>query len=205
MGIITAVSLAGKIRYKMHLNCICACGEWKVVDYYNFMRGGQLSCGCNQNPKRVSHNYKHPLYKVWISMRGRCNNPNDKFYYNYGGRGVRVCEEWEKSFQKFYDWCVANGWQKGLFVDKDIKGSGLLYSPGTCAIVTRKMNNQARKTVKLNLEKAKQIRQSTLSASDISLKYGISRMTVWDIRSGRTWKEGRLVNINDFIKNKPLY
>jgi hypothetical protein len=204
-GIMTVASLAGKINNKMHLHGICGCGQWKTFDYYNFMRGGQLSCGCKGQMARVPYDYKHPLYKIWIAIRARCNNPNDQSYYNYGGRGVRICQEWDENFKPFYDWCMANGWQKGLFVDKDIKGNGMLYSPETCAIVTRKANNQARKSVKLTTPKARELKESPLSARDASEKYGVSIQTVWDVRSGRTWKEGKLINLNDFLKDKPLY
>lgn len=37
----------------------------------------------------------HPLHQTWLSMRSRCNNPNTKHHANYGGRGIRVCKEWE--------------------------------------------------------------------------------------------------------------
>lgn len=204
-GKMTVVSLAVRMRNQMYLQGICACGNWKTFSYHNFIRGGQLSCGCNQNPKRVTYNYKHPLYKIWQSMRGRCYNTNDPAYFNYGGRGVRVCYEWDNDFQPFYDWCIANGWQRGLFVDKDIRGDGLLYSPDTCSIVTRKVNNQARRSVKVTLLKAKEIRSSDLSTQDLTQKYNISKNTVYDIKAGRTWKEGRVISINDFLKDKPLY
>lgn len=46
-------------------------------------------------------NDKHPLYQAWRSMRRRCTNPKDKDYLKYGGRGIKVCEQWEKSFETF--------------------------------------------------------------------------------------------------------
>lgn len=204
-GIMTAVAIAGKVNGKIMLRGICDCGKWKTFGYYNFMRGCQLSCGCNQNHKRITHNYKHPLYDTWHKIRCRCTNPKDEAYPNYGGRGVKMCEEWGNSFQKFYDWCIENGWQRGLFVDKDIKGGGLLYSPETCTIVTRKVNNQTRRGVKITLRMAREIKSSRLPYKEIVNKYNISKQTVWDIRSGRTWKEGIIISLNDFLKDKPLY
>jgi len=42
-----------------------------------------------------------PEYRAWINMKSRCNNPNTPSYHRYGGRGIRVCSEWESSFDAF--------------------------------------------------------------------------------------------------------
>lgn len=42
-----------------------------------------------------------PIYRIWVAMIQRCENPNDKAYKNYGGRGIKVCERWHK-FENFY-------------------------------------------------------------------------------------------------------
>jgi hypothetical protein len=42
-------------------------------------------------------------------MRNRCKRPNFKFFAYYGGRGIKVCEKWEKSFQAF----LADMWVRG--------------------------------------------------------------------------------------------
>lgn len=42
------------------------------------------------------------LYRVWNTMRQRCGNPNNTHFASYGGRGIRVCEEWNESFEAFY-------------------------------------------------------------------------------------------------------
>jgi len=66
-------------------------------------------------------------------MRGRCNTKKDKAYNDYGGRGIGVCKEWEKSFLAFYDWATHNGWRKGLFIDRIDNDGG--YAPGNCRFV----------------------------------------------------------------------
>ena len=43
-------------------------------------------------------------------MKHRCNNSNDKRYEQYGGRGIRVCSEWQDAFKAFYDWAIKNGY-----------------------------------------------------------------------------------------------
>lgn len=44
---------------------------------------------------------KTRLYAIWRGMSARCYNPNNKSYKNYGGRGIKMCDEWRKSFTKF--------------------------------------------------------------------------------------------------------
>ena len=57
----------------------------------------------------------------------------------YGQRGIRVCDEW-KDFQAFYDWAMANGYKKGLTVDRLDPDKG--YSPENCELVTRAENSR---------------------------------------------------------------
>lgn len=67
-------------------------------------------------------------------MLYRCNNPSCHNYKNYGGRGVIVCVEWN-SFITFYNWAIIR-WRRGLQLDKDKLGDGLLYSPKTCCFIS---------------------------------------------------------------------
>lgn len=80
------------------------------------------SCGCLNNKKRRENNrkhglYQHPLYNVWIDMKQRCYNPNDKYYDRYGGRGIKVCEEWKNNFIAFYNDMI-NEYELGLSLDR---------------------------------------------------------------------------------------
>lgn len=74
--------------------------------------------------------YKTKIYKVWKSMRQRCFNLNDKNYKNYGGRGITVCEDWNKNFISFYNWSIENGYIEGLTIDR-INNNGN-YEPNNC-------------------------------------------------------------------------
>lgn len=93
---------------------------------------------------------KHPLYSIWSGIKKRCYLKTHHNYHLYGERGVRVCQEWIDSFVPFYNWCIDNGWEKGMQVDKDIKANKLgippiLYSPEMCSIVTSHENNCSRR------------------------------------------------------------
>lgn len=87
---------------------------------------------------------KHPLSPVYSSMRDRCYNPKSTPYRNYGGRGITVCQEWLDDKLKFYEWALANGWEKGLEIDR-IDNDGP-YSPENCRVLTHKENCRNRAT-----------------------------------------------------------
>ena len=122
---------------------LCDCGNKKDIVLNSLKRGDTNSCGCLRIEVKTKHGLSyHPLKKIWTAMKSRCDNDNDPSYPNYGGRGVYVCEEWANNLEAFHNWCVKNGWKKGMDVDKDIKadGRGMVYSPDFCSIVTRKKN-----------------------------------------------------------------
>lgn len=101
--------------------CRCECGNTVNVSSRDLRSGHTKSCGCLCRDQVSAARKKHGasgnhtnierLYKVWISMRKRCNNPKDKSYKYYGALGVRVCEEWN-SYQAFKVWALNNGYDE---------------------------------------------------------------------------------------------
>lgn len=90
--------------------------------------------------RKIKHGLcKHPIYKTWINMKSRCGNPNASKYNLYGGKGIKVCEEWENNVQAFYDWSMSNGWEIGLTIDR--KNGNMDYSPDNCQWVTYRAQN----------------------------------------------------------------
>ena len=57
-------------------------------------------------------------------MKSRCSNPNNHKFELYGKRGITVCKEWASSFMAFYTWATANGYEKGLSLDRIDEVSG---------------------------------------------------------------------------------
>lgn len=102
------------------------------------------------------------LYAVWHAMHDRCKNPSNPRWHRYGGRGVRVCAEWE-TFNPFVEW-AADKHAPGLQIDrKDNSGD---YSPDNCRFVTCATNNQNREFVKLNAEKVATIKRRLIDGEN---------------------------------------
>lgn len=82
----------------------------------------------------------HRFYPVWRDMMNRCHSPRNKFYKDYGGRGVVVCEEW-KTPAKFLVWCEEQDFQTGMSLDRypDVDGP---YSPDNCRFATPAQQNR---------------------------------------------------------------
>lgn len=74
--------------------CVCTCGGSAVVRTGHLTSGAVKSCGCKRH--EVTHGYSRSgLYRLWLSMKQRCGNPNHPEYKNYGGRGIAVCQRWQ--------------------------------------------------------------------------------------------------------------
>lgn len=148
IGYLTVVSL-NSTGNKTYWNCLCKCGKAFVSESYSIKTGNTRSCGCfrieNTKAMGTKHGLKrHPLYSVWDKMKGRCNCKSHPAYKNYGGRGIKVCKEWEHDPALFINWGIENGWMKGLQLDRIINDEG--YYPENCRFVTPKENSFNRRT-----------------------------------------------------------
>ena len=128
------------------------CNKEFSTHYYNAIRGKTKSCnsckGVSIGHKIRKHGYgKHPLIKIHWRMLNCCNNKESEFYHRYGGRGIRVCEEWREPL-KFINWCLENGYEKGLTIDRiDNDGN---YEPSNCRWVSPFVNASNKNTYKNN-------------------------------------------------------
>ena len=152
------------------------------------------SCGCARVKHATTHGLtrggkQHPLLCVYYGIRARCQNKNHSSYDRYGGRGIGVCKEWLDEPQKFFEWALANGWEKGLEIDRlDNDGD---YSPENCRITTHQYNSQNRSSTKLNYELANAIRKAYRESGKTQKKvgedFGVSEITVHRVIKNKTW------------------
>ena len=129
--------------------CLCDCGKTKIAHGSSLRAGNVKSCGClgkiNRTLAMTKHNMsRDPLYYIWASMKKRCNNKKTSSYPYYGGRGISVCESWEK-FENFLA-DMGGTWREGLELDRiDNDGN---YEPDNCRWVTHIENSNNRSNAK---------------------------------------------------------
>lgn len=129
------------------------------------------------------------IYGVYKGIKRRCFNENDPSYKNYGGRGITICEEWLNDFRVFYDWCLTNGYSKGLDIDREDNDGD--YTPDNCRFVTRKVNGRNTRWVKLKVNDVLEIRNAynlgCFTFAEIAKAYNISITHAWDIINQKVW------------------
>ena len=129
------------------------------------------------------------IYNTWRGMRDRTRRKSHKQYKDYGGRGIKVCEEWQ-SASNFVLWALRNGYEKGLQIDR-INNDGD-YCPENCRFVTPKENSRNRRNTKKLT-----IAGETKTVAEWCEQYGLSQYTVYDWirRKGAGYAEQRISDL----------
>jgi len=180
----------GEYLWEFH----CKCGKTHIAVGTVIKRQAKIianpyvpSCGCVNVEVAIKsatkHGYAgHPLYTVFRSIRSRCYNKNNCRYPLYGGLGVTICNEWLANPGKFIEWALANGWQPGLQIDKDILCDKLnirpkIYAPNVCQFVSLKMNTNYACSRKTASKDSKNIIISSSVADEIIYKYSLGNVS----------------------------
>lgn len=130
--------------------CYCDCGKAIITKGSSLRSGDTTSCGCYQIERSTKHGLTHTReYQTWLHLKDRCYNSNDKYYHNYGGRGVVVCERWINpvdGFMNFYN--DMGNRPKGKYSIDRINNDGN-YEPSNCEWNTYKIQNNNRRSNRL--------------------------------------------------------
>ena len=172
-----------------YFKCQCDCGNEKIIRGQYLKTGRVKSCGCltkERIPANKTHGMsKTRLFKIWSGMKQRCYNPNNNKYSVYGGRGIRVCDDWIKDFISFKEWAMKNGYSENLSIDR-IEPNGN-YEPSNCRWAT--MEEQANNTRKTIFLEHNGERRSIAEWSKIT---GISKDTLYQ-RKRMDWKDAECI------------
>lgn len=185
---------------KQKFVCSCTCGKIFNTEISNILRDNPIkecrSCISKRTIKKaIAQTVKHgeaqktKLYGVWAGMKRRCYNKNTEYYNRYGGRGIRVCDDWQE-YIPFREWAMANGYQEGLTIDRiDNDGN---YCPSNCKWVTMQEQQLHRcntiSIVKSNGEK--------LSMKELSNITGIKLSTLYERR-----RKNKNISYEELTKN----
>lgn len=177
------LTVLGRVGTKWE--CLCSCGQTTKISAGSLVHGGSRSCGCLRSELmstrmtgRGHGKVNTGTYKTWAAMRSRCNRPKDDSYKDYGGRGIRVCERWNDSFENFYS--DMGDRPPGACIDRIDNNEG--YAPANCRWSTAKeqANNTRRNIFFTYQGKIQTIPQW-------SEEYGLDRKVLWDRLNTLNW------------------
>lgn len=195
-------------RNQIKWDCICECGTKKTIPSTSLRSGSSKSCGCLvlEGTLQKTHGMsKSRIYRIYRHMINRCGNHGVDSYPLYGGRGIRVCEEW-KTFEPFYEWAMQHGYADNLSIDRRDNEKG--YYPDNCRWSTEleqarnKRNTVASEEI---AEKIRSMRRDGVRNRDIAAMYSMSRSNVSDITYGKIWKDDTSNLIDKKIVDKLTY
>ena len=185
-------------RYR-RFKCRCECGQSKDVCLHDLVSEKQKSCGCLRRERCIERNTKHglcseykELYTAINDAIKRCTNPNCKSYKHYGARGIKVCSEWMNDKRAFIVWALANGWKKGLDLDREDNDGD--YTPTNCRFVERHVNLNNRRCTRTS-NTGNSLAELYRAAESPSVSYSCFSKRIkagWDVSAALTTKPRKL-------------
>jgi hypothetical protein len=138
-----------------------------------------------------------PLYSRWTSMNGRCRDTGHSKYRFYGGKGIKVCQEWRESFDAFRKWALGNGFRTWLSIDRIDPDDD--YKPDNCQWIPIEENRAKARTAKGSDHYKAVLNEQILfaahhrkfrgeSTASIARHFSVSPKTLGCALRGENWK-----------------
>lgn len=192
LTVVRVASRAGDYspRSSPFLVCQCKCGKYILLNFIGVVKGRLRGCGCKFN--MTKHGCKNKkIYHTWQGLVQRCTNTKNKYYHNYGGRGIKVCDEWlvkGSGFISFKNWAEQNGYREDLEIDRENNDGN--YCPENCRWVTKKENLINRRGVKIFTYNG-----VTTSFRSLVSRFGVVNYEAAQYRLNAGWKLEEILTI----------
>lgn len=171
--------------------CKCGCSEQNIYSLLisRIKRKRKLNCQCG-GPQRLL-NLEQKFNKVYSRIQQKCYNEKCHNYIYYGGRGIKMWNEWindKKSFIQYIGYLL-NAGEQGYSIDRiDNDGD---YEPGNLKWSTRRQQVRNSRDCKLKVEDVIIIKKllSEMSDAEIASRFDVTQTNIYFIRIGETWSD----------------
>lgn len=191
-GRLMVVKRDQSLKGTAYWECVCDCGNVKIIASMSLRSGDTKSCGCFLRELKTKHGCnirknRSGAYQSWASMIQRCLNPNSDAFHNYGGRGVVICERW----LDFANFLEDMGERPEKFtIERVDNNKG--YEPGNCKWASRAEQSHNRRGgifTERKIKRVRKLRSLGFSTSYIGKLFGTDRSYISAICLNKIWKE----------------